>query len=597
MEKFKYRKWQEEHFKSFLKQIEDGFDHFHFEATPGSGKTLLAVRMAKHLLDDRSVDFVVVIVPWDSIRGNEFGGMVKAFDSAGVMTHTDLYIKKGARVVRQPNPSGRSFIVTYSGACRDDALELLEDYKNRRGLRFAVVFDEVHHTTTHGGTWGDFADRINVLAEFTISMSGTWFRSDGGRILFIEYDAEDKPILSCPGYTYERAVSDGVVRPVAFDYIDPTMRGQFEDADKEEHFLLSETPSGSQKRFRSVKDQVLDVRGECVRSMIEDASKYLEETRAKFPDAGVLFTCRPSKQNGSEDYYVREVSDLIRRMTREEVVCVTSHDRNADGRLESFRNGRQPFLVAVNKVSEGCDIPRLRGVAMLRYTDSEMLFRQIVGRALRYTDNEDGTAAMVFMPKFPVMYQFALNMFGESAQGIRNFMCDTCGQYPCECPCTNCHENPCVCVPEDWPPPLDTPDYHVLDIQPEAGGGSVGTDDVQERSIALAKEIKQNHITHRHSNEVQLGHVIQLAMQSNGEGAERSPDSPLAELGKIKRRVLRLMGQIVKRFYGGDWQAAWVDQCHRRHGVDWKTAQVTWTNEKLYSFIQQLEDTIRRGNR
>ena len=42
-----------------------------------------------------------------------------------------------------------------------------------------------------------------------------------------------------------------------------------------------------------------------------------------------------------------------------------------------------PYLVAVNMVSEGCDIPRLRAVAFCRYTTSEMLFRQIVGASKR----------------------------------------------------------------------------------------------------------------------------------------------------------------------------------------------------------------------
>src|SRR5205823_5855186 len=52
-------------------------------------------------------------------------------------------------------------------------------------------------------------------------------------------------------------------------------------------------------------------------------------------------------------------------------------------------------------------------IAFCRYTTSEMLFRQIVGRALRLHVPEDGTAAQIYVPAFPVLLDFAESLYTE----------------------------------------------------------------------------------------------------------------------------------------------------------------------------------------
>src|SRR5687768_10134007 len=92
-------------------------------------------------------------------------------------------------------------------------------------------------------------------------------------------------------------------------------------------------------------------------------------------------------------------------------------------------------------VSEGCDIPRLRAVAFCRYTTSQMLFRQIVGRALRLHKDEDGTAAQIYLPAFPRLVEFAERLYSDAQEGLRDRRCKKCGEDPCQCVC----EQPCDC--------------------------------------------------------------------------------------------------------------------------------------------------------
>ncbi len=608
----KLREWQQRHYDAFVRDIEQGKSKFCLEAVMGGGKSYLAATLGKHLLDKEGYDFIICVVPWDSIRGHELNGMIKDFDSVNVFTRDSLFISN--RVIRQPDPRKTAFIVTYQAISDEVVVELLKYWAIERQMKFAVIFDEVHHTSAAGGQWGYFAEQVHNLASFTITMSGTYFRTDQQKIRFIEYNDAGRPILSCPGYTYAEAIKDGVCRPVTFDYNDPEIRGFHDEAGEETH-QLSDVDFRNE-RFGQIKKDVLSAGGECARQLIIDAHKFMDGLRRKFPDAGMLFTCAPSGSK-NEDRYVHQITQLVKQITKQEVIEVVSSDKNAAGKLERFRVGRAPYLVAINKVAEGANIPRLRGVTMLRYTESEMLFRQIVGRALRMTDNEDGTAACVFMPKFSLMYQFALNMYGESLAGLQEKLCKECGEYPCICPCEHCNEYPCVCVCSvcnQKPCECDCKvcgrhrrqcvcpgKFIVTEVLPSGGGGSVGADDVYEDSIALAEQIKKRHIAHQHSNTVQLAHVIQegieLVRRDELHKSAANSETPLDTINRISRRVLNLIGKIAHKHFSGDFQKTWFEMIIRPHGTDWKTAAVTWHSDRLEAFANQLEQFLVRDVR
>lgn len=589
---FELRDWQKRFLEAYIEGRKRNETIFNFEATMGAGKSVLCAELASRMLEHEGFDYVIQVVPWDSIRGNEFGGMVRAYDQKGIRTHTTLFVVRGDRVTHQPFPGKVAFVVTYQAVCGEKPVELVcESWKSRKpDQKIGLILDEIHHTNTDAGSWGSAVETLSEAAAVTVTMSGTYFRTDRKPIKFLTYNEAGRPKLSCPAYTYFQAIRDKVVRPVAFRFADPFIRSKCERSGEGVH-RLSEFEKG--RKFDKAKREVLAHDSEQTRDLILQSHEYLDACRRKFPDAGLLFTCQPSPGT-DEERYVHRIANAVSALTREPVCTVVSSDPNSAAKLERFKAGKDPYLVAINQVSEGVDIPRLRAVTLFRYTDSEMLFRQIVGRALRYTDNEDGTAAMVFMLKFRAMYDFAVNMYNESLLGIKDFVCQQCGEYPCICACEVCGENPCVCVRCLPTESIVAPQYDILDVMPEFSGGAVGEHDVRERSVAIAKAIKAQHVQHSTANEVQLAHALQCAEAINAAGLveEESVATPLETLGKATRRVHRLMGTIVPRFFGGDWGKAWVQLFRNRYGLDWREAAITWDVQRMEEFAGVLEAYI-----
>lgn len=582
-----WRDWQLKLFDDFERSIERNESRFSFEACTGAGKTIAAVELARRCLDVLNHDFVVMVVPLTDIQGDEFNGAIQDFDKFGIRTSNRLFIQ-GKRIVAQPSPNRIAYVITYQSLCNNDVVELLETWK-QRGCRFTLIFDEIHHTSERGGKWGEFAEICEEKADLMIAMSGTYYRTDGHKIRFLDYDDNGRPKLSSPGYQYATAVADGVCRPVTFRYQNPDIKF-FDERDGEGTQLLSEMTSA--KELQHAKKEVLRHDGEVVRQMILDAHAYTMDLRRKFSDAGCLFSCQPSSGR-DEERYVHRITSLVKHLTGEEVIEVVSSDKAAAGKLQRFKDGSAPYLVAINKISEGVNIPRLRAAVMLRYIESEMVFRQLAGRTVRMTDDEDGTAACIFLPKFPSMYKLALNMYNESLAGIREFECKICGMYPCICPCVVCGENPCVC--DRPPPPPPGPRFEVLDATPQAGGGSVGEDDVYEKSINIANQLKKTFIQHRHLNPVQLGHALQagFAMTGDSPALILNDSGPCAELSRIKRKISRLMSTVTTRFFAGNYGKAWNVLFRNRYGTDWKQAQITWSNDRMREFESYLETIIK----
>src|SRR3712207_6883357 len=69
---------------------------------------------------------------------------------------------------------------------------------------------------------------------------------------------------------------------------------------------------------------------------------------------------------------------MIRRPPRSTLFPYTTLFRS-----EAFRRGTDPWIVAVNMVSEGVDIPRLRVGVYATVAKTPLIFRQIVGRFVR----------------------------------------------------------------------------------------------------------------------------------------------------------------------------------------------------------------------
>ena len=78
------------------------------------------------------------------------------------------------------------------------------------------------------------------------------------------------------------------------------------------------------------------------------------------------------------------IARLLRQRLGTRVVVATSDDPAASEKILDFTSSTDPWLVAVRMVSEGVDIPRLRVGVFATTTTTELFFRQVVGRFVRW---------------------------------------------------------------------------------------------------------------------------------------------------------------------------------------------------------------------
>ena len=65
--------------------------------------------------------------------------------------------------------------------------------------------------------------------------------------------------------------------------------------------------------------------------------------------------------------------------------------------LKEFKEGKQRFILSVNKFNEGIDVPEAEMIVFLRCTDSETIFRQQLGRGLRKAVNKKKVIVLDFV--------------------------------------------------------------------------------------------------------------------------------------------------------------------------------------------------------
>jgi superfamily II DNA or RNA helicase len=560
------RRWQQDALTRFVESDEQRI--FVLEAAPGAGKTLFAACASRFELDSHSdIMHVICIAPWKPI----IASMRKAFGKLEMDVRDKFHYDKKRGCLQLP-PQGDVTLDTYAGFCNEQTVNVLKAWQAKYGFRFMLILDEVHHTNALDGKWGPYATEIAEMASKLVVMSGTYFRSDRKAISFLEY-TDDGPRVDYQ-ITYPECIANRYVRQVAFRYCDPVL-SVFRNMQKNcKSYQPSKIPKGAFKLLATAKRELLHPKGEHVAWMINEAWKELQRFRSKWPDAACLVVCQ-SGTNESEERAIHEVAKRIRDITGQTAVVVTSDDAASHGRLSAFSEDgcRDAFLCAIRMVSEGVDIPRIRVVLFLSYTDSEMLFRQIVGRGLRYIEGkEDDTAALVVLPRFPVMAEFAERFQDEVAIGAADIKTTLpeptkgTGEGESLSICKKCMESPCRC-------------YVVIGSEAGSAGGIFADAYVPEKFIQRAKLIADSNRSHEHVNVVQMGDFLHKAATIDDSPIDIDSESS-KELHL--RNVKNIVEKIARFHYGGEIGQAWVEEVHRPYYVTsideirgtWKASQI-----------------------
>lgn len=568
------REWQREALIRF--QELDSKRVFVLEAAPGAGKSMFAACAARLSIDNHpEIDHVICIAPWVPILSS----MKKTFGRLGLEPRDKFhYDRKIGR--HQNTPMQDVTLDTYSGFCNQVSVNTIQHWQEKYGFKFMLVLDELHHTSRASGKWGPYSEKIADMATKVVAMSGTYFRSDKTAISFLNYGSDDKPIKDYH-IDYQRCVAERYVRQVAFRYHDPIIEMLNTNSRGVTKRKLSSYPVSSLKMLNQAKKEVLNASGQHVEHMIKEAWMELQAMRAKWPDAACLVVCRPGGGN-DEQRAIFEIESKIKTHTGVNPVVVTSDDAASRGRIEAFNNGTDPFLCAIRMVSEGVDIPRIRMVLFLTFTDSEMLFRQIVGRCVRYIPGkEDDTAAMVIMPKFPIMSDFANRFEGEAKLGALKLEPQeeqkAGGDAANEMICQKCKDSPCSC-------------FIVLDSHINAGGGVIASSDVKEEYVERAKIIRDSCGHHQHANIVQLGDALQRSDSLRVPGIRQdSGDARKFALRNIDRKI----AIIAKHRFSGDYAEAWRLEVHEVYGVTKDEIAGTWRLEDILKLHEALKERIK----
>ena len=272
-----------------------------------------------------------------------------------------------------------------------------------------VLFDEVHHAAAQSG-WGVRAqEAFAQSAAAILSLSGTPFRTDRDPIVFVPATrGEAQPDYR---YGYERAIEDGACRPVQFVYGKGSTRFRTEDGKIHDvTFDDTLTSVGERKRLRTALELISD--SSIAALLLHDASDYvLHLRRQDDSDAAGLVVCADCDHADAIATFLTGVLGH-----RPVVACsrlLDPSDPEPANAIRDFKRGHEPWLVAVNMVSEGVDIRRLRIVVHLTNRLTLLSFRQIVGRVVRTDPRNADDHGRVYLPADPSLVSMATTITEE----------------------------------------------------------------------------------------------------------------------------------------------------------------------------------------
>jgi superfamily II DNA or RNA helicase len=366
------RSWQAEAITQYLTEYRKDFT---VTATPGAGKTTFALTLAKHLLTERIIDRIIVVVPTDHLRTQWASAAKKLGIVLDPTLGNDSILKK----------EFNGYVTTYPQVASHP---LLHQRRTELPRRSFVILDEIHHAGD-GLSWGEAILEAFTPAERRLSLTGTPFRtSDKEKIPFVRYEDDEEGLRSVSDYAYgyREALDNNVVRPVMF----AAYTGQAQWSNSAGEMAASLTDELTKDQEMQAWRTVLEPKGEWVAHVIGAAASRLDEMRsAGMHDAGMLILA--SDQESAKEY-----AKVVQSVTGVKPTLALSEDPKASSKISSFANSNDKYLVAVRMVSEGVDVPRLGVLVWLTSYRTPLFFAQAVGRVVRA--RRAGESATVFLP-------------------------------------------------------------------------------------------------------------------------------------------------------------------------------------------------------
>lgn len=340
-------------------------------ATPGGGKTVCALSIAKELMDSWDITHIIVLVPtrnlvkqWSLEAEIKFGICLK-----------DSVLYRGT----PDYGDWQGICMTYAGM--HSMFEHLRMFCGDEKHRVLIIADEIHHVGDKA-EWGGSFKEVADSAEKILSLTGTPWGSSGQRIPYVEYEEfknEDdvSEWYAKPDFIYSKvdAIQDQVCRTTSFIRVNGKniVGVTKETGEVEEYESLSDAHSEKKRYVYSKSLESIDH----MRAMFEQADAQLQDLRNNgvWDAAGLVIA--PNIRAA------RKFRDEIYFLTGAEPCLVTSEDPESQDKINAFRHSKERWIVAVDMVSEGVDIKRLMVNVFLSGKNTELYVRQAAGRIER----------------------------------------------------------------------------------------------------------------------------------------------------------------------------------------------------------------------
>ncbi|PMN40244.1 diguanylate cyclase [Vibrio lentus] len=372
------RQWQVECSENALQKFRENRQHFFCQATPGSGKTVLAATVASRLLNDDMVDLVLCFSP--SLTVSE--GIKKTFSQT-----LNCTFNGGLGSIGQS--------LTYQ------SIQFLNDefWETLRNHRVFVVFDEIHHCSgtelENSNVWGQqVLTKIQGLATYTLAMSGTPWRSDSLPIVMGEYSDPDGQLLVDFQYTLKQAIDDGVCRAPNIVLVDNEQLSVCSSEKVETFSSILEMLKQTKASYQSVIHNQ-----EAMEYLLGLGCDRLAKVRIDASNAGGLVVAASVQ-------HAQAIKDILSLKFGQTVSIVTYRHEEPLAEIDRYRQSDSQWIVSVGMISEGTDIPRLQVCCHMSSVKTELYFRQVLGRILRI-DSSMAQQAWLFTFAEQNLIQFA----------------------------------------------------------------------------------------------------------------------------------------------------------------------------------------------
>jgi superfamily II DNA or RNA helicase len=294
-------------------------------------------------------------------------------------------------------------VATYAQILEDPAV-----FRRLARVPTLVVCDEIHHAGDESA-WGESLRQAFDDAPYRLHLSGTPFRTSRTPVTYVRYGA-DGVVEADYLYGYRQAIVEGVARPVVCHPHNAEV--VWCDDAGEHRQQLSDAKSTIEHQRARLRAALGD--DGFVTAMVRQGDELITRLRHRDPDAAGFIAAMSVK-------HARWIASIVRKVAGAHPVIVVAEDNDADEHLARFRGNKERWLVAVRKVSEGVDVPRLRVELYLTNSATDLLFRQLVGRIVR-VDGEDREPSYVLFPADPRLLELARALeadvlgSGDSAQ-------------------------------------------------------------------------------------------------------------------------------------------------------------------------------------